>query len=113
MKYRYRLWLSLTPLFIFAACACGPASWAERLETQVNCGMSRQEVERLGGHEVRELHRTWATHYMGNESEPTQVWLTFQNDKLQSIQVAWMYKLKKMASAPRIQLCTPVPDTQR
>jgi len=93
------------------ACACGPARWAEELEHQVKCGMTRQEVEQLAERPVKELNRSWATHYIGEETQPTEVWLTFKDDKLQTVQLAWMYRLKKMASAQRRELCPLSPAT--
>jgi hypothetical protein len=35
----------------------------------------------------------------------TEVWLVFENDELRSIQVAWMYALKRMKAEPKIDLC--------
>lgn len=73
--------------------------------------MTKQEVERLAGRPVESLGESWATHFIGEEVEPTRVWLIFKEDKLQSIQLAWMYRLKKMASAQRVNLCSAPPAT--
>ena len=103
-----RLVLLIWFLTLLTACVCGPARWAEELEFQVRCGMSAQEVEQVSGRKVEALNRSWATHYI-HDDWSTDVWLTFKDDRLQSIQVAWVYALKKMASAQRVSLCPASP----
>jgi len=76
------------------------------METEVKCGMSLHDVETLAERPVKELNRSWATHYIGEETESTEVWLTFKDDKLQAVQLAWMYRLKRMARAQRVELCS-------
>lgn len=109
MIERFRLIGIVGCAVVMTACACGPALWAERLEQQVKCGMTPQEVERLAGRPVEPLGESWATHFIGDEVEATRVWLVFKDDKLWSIQLAWMYRLKKMASAQRVNLCSAPP----
>lgn len=101
MERKQRMFLLMGLFLLLAACACGPAKWAEDLENRVKCGMNLKEVEQLSGYPIKELNRTQATHYIGEELDDTEVWLTFKDDKLQAIQLAWAYKLKKMASAQK------------
>ena len=93
---------------LLAGCVCGPDRWAELLETQARCGMSLQEVERLSGRKITRLdvptHR--GTHVIGEEGEATEVWLVFKEDKLQAVQLGWMYALKRMAYTQKAELCT-------
>ena len=49
--------------------------------------------------------RPGATHQIGAEGETTQTWLIFKEDKLQSIQLMWTYRLKRLATAQRVELC--------
>ena len=105
MKHKHQFFLLIGLCSLLAACACGPARWAEDLEHQVKCGMNLKEVEHLSGRSIKELNRAQATHYIGEDLDDTEVWLTFKDDKLQAIQLAWMYRLKKMASAQKVYLC--------
>ena len=70
--------------------------------------MSPQEVERLSGRKIIRLdvptHR--GTHVINEEGDATEVWLAFKEDKLQSVQLGWMYRLKRMAYAQKAELCT-------
>lgn len=95
-------------LGMLSGCACGPERWAELLETQAKCGMSPQEVEKLSGQKVARLDvpSQRGTHMIGEEGEATEVWLVFKDDKLQAVQLAWMYRLKRMAYAQKAELCT-------
>ena len=94
-------------LSLLAGCVCGPARWAELVETQVTCGMSPQEIEILSGRKLTLLdvptHR--GTHMIGGEGEDTEVWLVFKEDKLQAVQLGWMYRLKRMAYSQKAELC--------
>lgn len=67
--------------------------------------MSPKEVEGVAHREVVPVvpARSWGTHLIRDGT--TDVWLTFQNDKLRSIQLAWMQKLKRMHAEPKIDLC--------
>jgi hypothetical protein len=98
-------------LLMLAGCACGPDRWAELLETQVRCGMSPPEVKKLSGRNLAKLdtpsHR--GTHVIGEEGDATEVWLTFSEDRLQAVQLGWMYRLKRMAYAQKAELCTASP----
>lgn len=111
MKYVCNILFTVVMLML-AGCVCGPARWAELLQAEVRCGMSPQEVEHLSGRKLTkiDLPSSRSTHLIGEEGEATEVRLVFRDDKLQSIQIAWMYRLKKMASAQRAELCNPVPD---
>ena len=93
-------------MLMLGGCVCGPAQWAVELGHQLKCGMVPQEVERVVGQPVRPLNRSWATHYIGEETDATIVWLTFEEDKLQASQLGWMYALKRMARADQIWLCS-------
>jgi hypothetical protein len=95
-------------LSMLSGCACGPERWAELLETQARCGMSPQEVEKLSGQKVVKLDvpSQRGTHMIGAEKEATEVWFVFKDDKLQAVQLAWMYRLKRMAYAQKAELCT-------
>lgn len=112
MITKLRVFVAGACTIIMTACACGPARWAEQLEHKVQCGMTIKEVSAVAERPVKELNRSWATHYIGEEVEATEVWLTFKDDKLQSIQLAWMYRLKRMASAQRVELCSPSPKKE-
>jgi len=98
-------------LLMLAGCVCGPDRWAELLETQVRCGMSPQEVEKLSGRKLAKIdtssHR--GTHVIGEEGEATEVWLVFKDERLQAVQLGWMYRLKRMAYAQKAELCTGSP----
>ncbi len=95
-------------LSLLAGCVCGPARWAELVETQVTCGMSPQEVEILSGRKLTVLdvptHR--GTHMIGGEGEDAEVWLAFKEDRLKAVQLGWMYRLKRMAYSQKSELCT-------
>lgn len=94
-------------LLFFAGCACGPDRWAELVETHVHCGMSPQEIEKLSGRRVTKLDypSPRGTHVIGEEGEATEVWLVFKEDKLQEVQLGWMYRMKRMAYAQSVRLC--------
>ena len=68
--------------------------------------MTAKEVEGLSERHVTTLDspRAGATHQIGAEGETTQTWLIFKEDKLQSIQLAWMYRLKRLATAQRVEI---------
>ena len=108
MRSPYDLIFVVGIAFMLSACMCGPARWAEELQFQVRCGMSPQEVEQVSGRKVEALNRSWATHYIRDDWS-THAWLIFKDDQLQSIQVAWVYQLKQMASAQKRQLCNSAP----
>ena len=85
---------------------CGvtrPARWAETLSSRVTCGMSQSQVAEEARRPVSPLNHSWGTHVIGDGA--TEVWLVFENDELRSIQVAWMYALKRMKAEPKIDLC--------
>jgi hypothetical protein len=65
--------------------------------------MNRDQVAMEARRPVSPLNRSWGTDVIADGA--TEVWLVFANDELRSIQVAWMYALKKMKSQPRIDLC--------
>ncbi len=108
MTKRKVVFFGIGILGFLAGCACGQDRWAELLETKSRCGMSPQEVERLSGRKIIRLdvptHR--GTHVINEEGDATEVWLAFKEDKLQSVQLGWMYRLKRMAYAQKAELCT-------
>lgn len=90
-----------------SACSDEPAAWARELVPQFKCAMSLAEVRQLADREIIALdpRREWATHQIGGETSQTVVWLIFDADRLQSAQLAWTYKLKRMHEGPRADLC--------
>ena len=67
--------------------------------------MTEKEVADRAGLPVNALDppRPFATHLIRDGA--TDVWLVFDDGRLRSIQLAWMYALKKMKTDPRIDLC--------
>ncbi|MGQ0445180.1 MAG: hypothetical protein ACT4O2_08680 [Beijerinckiaceae bacterium] len=65
------------------------------------------EVGQLADRQIIALdpRRGWATHKIGGETSQTVVWLIFDADRLQSAQLAWAYKLKRMHEGPPTDLC--------
>lgn len=88
---------------------CGPASWAERLEAKVQCGMSPQQVEQLANHQIVKMDAptAWGTHLIRDGT--TDVWLVYADDKLQSVQVAWTYTYGKVLFGQPVKLCQASP----
>lgn len=101
------------PVFMILAlcalwgCSDEPATWARELLPRLKCGMSVAEVGQLADRQIIALdpRRDWATHQIGGETSQTVVWLIFDADRLQSAQLAWAYKLKRMHQGPRTDLC--------
>ena len=94
-------------LLALVGCVPGPAGWAKRLQTKVKCGMSLQEVEQLSGRTIAKLNRPWATHFTRDDIGGTEAWLVFDDDKLQSVQLAWVKapQLMTLETAEKVNLC--------
>ncbi len=108
MMRRIRLIITMGLCFFLSGCIwfCGPAGWAERLELKVTCGMSPQQVTDLANHQIAKMDvpTAWGTHLIRDGA--TDVWLVFRDDKLESMQVAWMYTYGKMLFGQRVRLCS-------
>jgi hypothetical protein len=72
--------------------------------------MSLEEVERLAERPVQKVSHPWATHVIREDGETTQVWFIFKENKLQSVQLAWMYRLKRFATNEGLRLCVQEPE---
>ena len=97
------LFLGIVLCVALAGCASGPAKWADDLGGRVRCGMSIQEVEAVAAKAVKPLNRDWGTHFV--EEGSTDVWLTFEKNRLQSYQVAWTRGLTIVEKRDRVDLC--------
>ena len=88
-------------------CRDEPAAWAQELVPRLNCGMTVAQVGQITDREVVAIdpRREWATHQIGRDTSQTVIWLNFENDRLQSAQIAWNYNLARMHERPRVNLC--------
>lgn len=86
-------------------CATSPAQWAVQLPDRLRCGMTPKEVEAVSERRVVALDppRTYVTHLIRDEA--TDVWLVFREERLRSVQLAWMRQLKRVDEEPVRQLC--------
>jgi len=81
-----------------------PARWAEDIEERVRCDMSVQDVESLSGKSlIVEESPIHGTHYI-REGE-TDVWFTFKDKKLKTVQIFWAHEMMKYAQYPKVDLC--------
>ena len=103
----FRHILPLAALFALAGCYA-PAAWTLRLEAEVECGMTVEEVQALASRPVRvsgsrNETRMWQTHYVGAGDK--EVILGFEDGKLRYVQVEWANNLMSIATYPVIDLC--------
>lgn len=99
--------VSVVLLEVLSGCVlfCGPDRWATRLELEVKCGMPPQQVANLADRQTEkmEVPTAWGTHLIRDGA--TDVWLNFQEDRLQSIQIGWTYAYGKVLFSQPIKLC--------
>ncbi|MDU9049763.1 MAG: hypothetical protein Q3M30_13025 [Candidatus Electrothrix sp. Rat3] len=91
---------------LFLSGYCGPAKWADNLASQVECGMSIVEVEKLTDKKLTtmEVPAGWKTHFF--RSNNTDFSLGVKNGKVRYIQLSWNQKMMRTAYYQRIDLCT-------
>lgn len=71
---------------------------------KLRCGMTIAEVESLAGSKLSpQGQRPWGTHILHQGT--TDIWLQFDDDKLQSAQVSTLDGLMKMRLWPRAEFC--------
>jgi hypothetical protein len=89
-------------------CSCGPAHWAEKAASQLRCGMSIEDIQRVTGREVGRVDppREWVTHLIRDDVSGTDLRLGLADGKLQSVQLLWATRLQRMASYQRQDLCS-------
>ncbi len=90
---------------LLVGCASRPAAWANDLGAKLRCGLSVSQVQELAKKPVEPLNRPWATHFVRDGA--TDVWLTFDKDRLTAYQVAWVKPLTIVEQAERVELCPP------
>ena len=97
--------LLFVTVLILSGC-CGPANWAENLSREVKCGMSVEGVQALTRRPVEkvEVPRKLTTHIIRDDFTGTDLWLGFNDNKLQYVKVLWAYKIMKMASFSRVDI---------
>ena len=87
-------------LLSFATGCCGPANWAEKFSSEVECNMSVEEVQTLTKRPIKTMEppRKWTTHYITDDLTGTNLWLGFEKNKLKYGKVLWAQKAMKMAA---------------
>jgi len=65
--------------------------------------MSISEVQALAKKSVEPLNRDWGTHLVRDGS--TDVWFTFEKDRLTSYQIAWVKPLTIVETKERVDVC--------
>ena len=88
---------------LLTGCASRPAAWANELGGKLRCGMTVSEVQQLAQKPIERANRSWMTHLVRDGA--TDVWLTFENDRLRAYQVAWVKPLTMVEETPRVELC--------
>jgi hypothetical protein len=100
--------------FITALSGCsGPATWAEELESNLQCGMSVEDIQALTNKEVQDVKellswsppRGWMTHVIKDYVAQTELRLGIKDNRLYTVQVAWARKRVRLATYQRIILC--------
>lgn len=97
------LFMSLISLSAIGCAASGPGRWAKTLASELRCDMTIKEVEAKAERPVKPLDRAWGTHFV--EDGGTDVWLTVENGRLKSYQIAWTRGLKIVEKEPAVPLC--------
>jgi hypothetical protein len=95
--------IALLLAFTATACAGAPGKWARELAAEMRCDMTIKEVETKAQRPVKDLKRAWGTHFV--EDGGTDLWMTFENGRLKSYQVAWTSGLKVVEKEPPVSLC--------
>ena len=95
-------------LLVCAALAgCASTRVPARIENviaKLQCGMTTLEVEKIAGTNLRPQGlRPWGTHILKEGS--TDIWLQFEDDRLEATQVATLDGLMRMKLWPRSELC--------
>ena len=93
-------------LFLTTLSGCkGPSGWAEHLESNLQCGMSIEEVQDLTSKKIikQDVPREWVTHLIRDNN--TDLRLGFKNGKLYAVQIAWAQKMMKIATYQKVNLC--------
>ena len=99
----------VTALLLLRGCVSVPAQWAKALPETLRCGMTVAEVEKVTGKSLRKTNRRWGTHTMGEETERTIAYLTFNDQGLRYIQIFWSEALIGLGvpqRGPQIDLCS-------
>ena len=99
-----RLPFMLLLAFATASCAAGPAKWVKSLAAELRCDMTIKEIEAKAQRPVKPLDRAWGTHFV--DDGDTSVWLTIENERLKSYQIAWVKGLKIVEKEPAVSLCS-------
>lgn len=90
---------------LLTGCACGPSGWATSAEMELRCGQTVEQVAAITGKSVRavDVPDSRRTHLVRDDN--TDLWLIFDGKGLSSVQVAWIFQLKRVAMTPRLELC--------
>lgn len=101
----YLIVFILSTALVVGACASNhvPARTSAFVD-KLRCGMAFAEVESLAGYKLSpQGQRPWGTHILHQGT--TDIWLQFNDDKLQSAQVSTLDGLMKMKLWPRVEFC--------
>lgn len=93
----------LSSALLANACAAAPGTWARDLASELRCDMTINEVETKAQKPVKDLKRAWGTHFV--EHGGTDFWMSFENGRLKSYQIAWVRSLKVVEKEPPVLLC--------
>src|SRR5687767_9675938 len=94
---------ALSTALLTTACAAAPGKWARDLASELRCDMTIAEVEAKAKKPVKDLKRAWGTHFV--EDGGTDFWMSFENGRLKSYQIAWVRSLKIVEKEPPVLLC--------
>jgi hypothetical protein len=95
--------VALSLALLATGCAASPGKWARDVAPQLQCDMTIKEVETKAQRPVKDLKRAWGTHFV--EDGGTDLWMTFDDGRLKSYQVAWVSGLKMIEKEPPVSLC--------
>lgn len=98
-------WLVVGIALAIEACASNRVpDRVSAIVVQLKCDMTTSDVEKVTGSKLSdEGQRTWGNYVLHQGT--TDIWLQFDNDRLNSAQVATLDGLMKMKLWPRRNLC--------
>jgi len=102
--------------FLFGCANTGPKKWANEFVDLAKCGMTLKDVEGLSSKKLVKRDPpsvTGVTHLLGGELDTTQISLSFNNNRLQWIQVHIITDLMHECSYPVVDLCGKMASGKR